>query len=319
MIINICLSSDDKYAPHLAVTIKSILHNASANDSIAIFILDAGISSENKYKLGHISSRNLKFIRYYHVDCAEYDRYIIQNTHISAAMFAKYKIAHILKDINKVIYLDCDLIVNSSLSELFETNIDNYHIAGVEDVGYVYHRLFNDKLIYKNQYINTGVMLINLDVWRKYDICNKLFNYTIEHTDKIQICFDQDVINAVLYDKCKQLDYKWNVQDSFYRYNDEMKINSNVMKIILSSVKPAIIHFTGPAKPWNKYNLNSKSHLYYKYIKLTPFKSTFKPSLKNRIKQLLKRIITNIDCVRSYVNYWLNDIFYEVYISKILQ
>ena len=124
-------------------------------------------------------------------------------------------------------------------------------MAGVQDVGYYYWKDHNPDFIYKEGfYINAGVLLINLDAWRKNDLFTKLVEFTLQNAKKIAIG-DQDVINQVCFGKIKQLDYKWNVQDSFYRTEPERAANPNCEQIIKAAENPAIIHYTQAKKPWN--------------------------------------------------------------------
>ena len=220
------------------------------------------------------------------MDVNEFENFPSGGPHITNTAYFRYKIAELLPNVSKIIYLDCDIIVKQSLSQLFETDLTGFWLGGVEDVGYYYWRNYNPEYIHNDCfYINTGMLLINLDAWREEHLYEKLMDYTVNEVDKIAIG-DQDVINIVCKGKIKELDYKWNVQDSFYREKPEREFNPNCKKIIDASLNPAIIHYTYIKKPWNNESMpraldwiyydclkNHKLHIYFcikykSYIKI---------------------------------------------------
>ena len=269
MQINVCLATDENYLKYMATSMVSILKTANKTDDLCFYILCNKISNDSKdyiKSLKKIKNFSIDFLDINIKDFIDFPRI---GPHISNTGYFRYKIAELCHNISKIIYLDCDVIVKQSLTELFETDIGDYYLAGVEDVGYYYWREKNPKFIYKNCfYINTGVLLINLEVWRQNNLYNKLVDFTIKEADKIEIG-DQDVINAVCKGKIKELDYKWNVQDSFYRKKPERCYNPNCSKIIEASKNPAIIHYTNIKKPWNdKKMARSLDWCYYNYKRI---------------------------------------------------
>ena len=276
MRINICISADENYAEYLCVAMASVLKNANDSDELHFYILDGGINKYQKQCICNLNKIKSFDIKFFNLVDSVYTKFPPMG-HITSSSYFRYAMGELFSDIDKIIYIDCDVLVVSSLAELYTINIDDYYMAGVEDVGYVCHRKTEPKFRYKDiPYINSGVLLANLDLWRKNNLKDALIKYTFENADSLA-CVDQDVINAVCHNKILQIDYKWNVQDSFYRYDDEPADNINKDKIIEASRKPVIIHFTGPRKPWNyKLEAHPKAQLYLKYLKLTDFKDSYK-------------------------------------------
>jgi lipopolysaccharide biosynthesis glycosyltransferase len=85
-------------------------------------------------------------------------------------------------NVEKTIYLDCDIIVNKDISELWNIRVDNY-LAGCVNLG--------------NNYFNSGEMLLNLYELRKFNFYNKWKKYIEDNLDKID-CYDQSILNAVI-------------------------------------------------------------------------------------------------------------------------
>lgn len=293
MKINICLSSDNKYAQHLGVTIASILKNAKKNDKLFFYILDGGISEENKSNLFALKKIKDFYIEYVVVNEEDFKKCPLMDNHISIATYYRFMIPTFFPNLDKILYIDCDVIVEDSLSELYSENIDDYWMAGVEDLGYYYHRR-KLKRETESFYVNAGVLLINLKKWREDGIEQKLFDFA-EKNKEILVHQDQDVLNMVLNQKVKPLEYKWNVQDSFYRPGDRNG-HPNKKQIKKAMRKPAIIHFTGMTKPWNDFIFLPMAELYLKYLDFTPWKGVLPESAtlqKNFYKGLFKYWLSN--------------------------
>ena len=110
----------------------------------------------------------------------------------------------------------------------------------------VYERLDFDSAY---GYFNAGVLLINLSYWREHKLSRVFLNYISEKNSKI-IAHDQDVLNAILHDKCVHLPYKWNVEEGFYHYWF-IKKNHFDKKLCHVLRTPGILHYTWKPKPWN--------------------------------------------------------------------
>ncbi|HDR1514996.1 TPA: glycosyltransferase family 8 protein, partial [Pasteurella multocida] len=130
--MNILFSSDDNYAYHLMVSIKSIL---IFNDKcISFYVFDLGISTENKniiLQMINSSKSNIVFIP---VDVNDFRRFPKNIGYISLATYARLKaVDYLPSDVNKIIYLDIDTLVFDDLTPLWETNIENYGVAACFD------------------------------------------------------------------------------------------------------------------------------------------------------------------------------------------
>lgn len=209
--INVCLSADDNYAPYAGVVIASILRSANELDVLSFYILDGNISEENKQKIYSLKTIKDCQITFVPVDESNFEEYKNVSTHsyIPLTTYYRLKLSQLLPEVDKIIYLDCDMIVNSSLSELYNTKLEeNEYVAGVLDVR-VKH-----KIKWKNKiYINAGMLLMDLKKICEDKIEDEFVKYTKENFDKIQTG-DQDIINFSLKDKIKIIDDEWNVQVS---------------------------------------------------------------------------------------------------------
>ncbi len=252
--INICLACDDNYSIHGGVLIASILANAANDDEISIYILDGGISEQHKTEI--LSLTNIKKCEINFIDINEdmFKEYKSIKTleHISFATFYRLKLPTLLPNVDKIIYLDCDMAVVSSLKTLFETDLKGCTVAGVRDIG--------KKLLRKNpNYVNAGMLIFDLAEMRKDNTEQKFIEYAKNNQNNLRYC-DQDIINNACKGNIYILDDIWNVQSS--NFTNRSSYTNN----------PKIIHFIAKRKPWNWASFSIHKEIYFKYRQLTPWK-----------------------------------------------
>lgn len=262
--INVCISCDNNYAKYAGIVITSVLANASDDDSLSFYILDGGIDNENIEKilsLKKIKECNINFIQ---IDESIFEDFKKLTTHkyISVAAYFRLKLPSLLPNIDKIIYFDCDVIVNTSLRNLYNTVMNDCPIAGVVDI--------KKKIVRVNPgYVNSGVLVMDLNKMRELSLENKFYEYAKQNFEHIK-CGDQEVINAVCKGDIKILDNKWNVQISnFTNRSDYMK-------------NPYIVHFVSKNKPWQFGSYSYKKELFFTYLQKSPWKIDKKEYIKQR-------------------------------------
>ena len=256
--INVCISCDENYAKYASVVIASILYNAQDEDLLHFYVLDGDISSESKTKI--LSLKNIKpcEIDFIKVDETKLEIYKQINTHeyITLPTYYRLILSELLPDVDKIIYLDCDTVVNTSLKDLFETDLAENIIAGVLDA-----RVKHKKKWKNSKYINAGMVVFDLDKIRKEDIEQKFVQFTKNNPEKIETG-DQDIINYTLEGRIKILPDEWNVQVSGFASRTSF------------TKRPKIIHYIGYYKPWVFGSCTFFKDLYFKYLQLTPWALT---------------------------------------------
>ncbi len=282
MKINVCFVADNNYIKPLACTIVSILENAAPETDLRIFILGNDISKENENKilsLKYIKNCEIKFIK---PDISVLDNlpdFQSQLSYISKSTYSKFIIADVLKDIDKILYLDCDTIVLSDLTDLFMKELGKRYMAAAEDIGYHFNKFYLNMFKSFDVYVNAGVLLIDLQKFRRDNIPAKLLD-TVKKYDKKLIFYDQDAINFVCENKINLIDISYNLQITCFERNNLLHHPKN--KQIKKAIKNSkIIHYVGNKKPWNGYVPSRKYYL--KYEKRTPFKTDYDFKFKLKI------------------------------------
>ncbi|MFC5472183.1 glycosyltransferase family 8 protein [Cohnella suwonensis] len=276
--IHIVGAIDNIYSQHLGVAFASMLINMSPGTMAYLYVLSAGLTEENKAKLKKTVSRFAgACIQFIHVDGSIYEQFIVSGQ-ITRATYLRLAIPDALPTtIQKVIYMDSDVVVTGNIVELWDTDLRGHAIAAVIDPHCAYLRC-KALQIPEKVYFNNGIMVMNLTKWREESISRKITDYTIRNT-KSMVFPSQDPMNAVLYNDWLELPPTWNGHTS-------------IMKEWKDSNPPAVIHYTDVSKPWHLDNFHPYKNEYYKYKRLTEWRSS-KPeiNLNRMMTRLMKKVL----------------------------
>ena len=284
---HIASASDDRYAQHLGAMIVSLLDNTASPDQFIFYIIDAGIKEQNKQHLRDIIyhyGASIQFIAFT-IDSST----IFVNRHLSPACYVRLFLSELLDStINRVLYLDCDIIVRKDVADLWETDLSNVFLAAVDTSDLNRNSVLG---IPKDaKYFNSGVLFIHLKKWREQGVVEKFLSVINVYKDKLQY-HDQDVLNKIFYDKWQALPPQWNVRKGFYTADLRTAYYSKE-EVEQAIDDPAIVHYTEASKPWHYLDNHPRKDEYYFYLNKTEWKG-FVPPEKDIIDNLLatKKII----------------------------
>ena len=254
--INVGIACDENYSKYAGVVIASVLSNSKQDDTLCFYILTDGLSENIKaeiLKLKEIKDCEIKFIT---LEEKLFEAYKSIKTHsyIPICTFYRLKLSSILPDVDKIIYLDCDVVVNKSLNELYNSDLGENIVGGVRDI--------NRRMLKLNpSYVNAGMLVMDLKKIREQNIEDEFLNWTKNHIDTIKMG-DQEIINEVLKGRIQILDDRWNVQSSNFTNRSSYTKN------------PWIIHYVSKRKPWHFGSFSYHKNYYFKYLQLTPWALT---------------------------------------------
>ena len=281
--INVLFASNDKFAPYLGVAIYSFLKNNHQDfGKINIFILDKKISNENKIILEEIARPFIETDLIFIEDdgISEMLGKKVQANRALSAFSRLFAASFLDESIEKVLYLDADSLILSSFKELWETDMEDYYLAAVLDVGPDYVKTAVG-LPKDAKFINSGVLLINLKKWREEDIESKFIDF-LEKNNMQVYNNDQGIINATLNDSILIVDPKFNLMSPFLEkdYDDVIKWNGLKnyydKETIENAIKnPVFLHFVHfiNGRPWFKDTKHPCKDLYLKYASETQYKN----------------------------------------------
>lgn len=262
--ISIVVASDNHYVILLSALLKSIEVNHKTPEKIDVYIIDDGISASSKERL--LSQINPAVTSLYWFKTSEVIPADVKMPVDKSAfplttylrLFAPYIIP---RELDKVIYMDVDMLVLDDISKLWHTPLEDQLFGAVVDLCEVVDSEWGGIPNYKelgipagSKYFNAGLMVIDPLKWREQDITNKVIKSI--HDNLATANFpDQYGLNIVLVNKWKELDRGWNA----FAVKDRPD--------------PKIIHFLDIKPIFKSYNCNKAyQEEFYKYLRLTPWK-----------------------------------------------
>ncbi|MBR5598562.1 MAG: glycosyltransferase family 8 protein [Alphaproteobacteria bacterium] len=269
--VNITLITDSKYIIPTATSMYSAIKNKCQSSTYNFYIITENITKEDAEFL-----LKLKDLAKDTVNITLIPKEEPNLPFKNMERFIRYKVGmhkiflpDVLKDLNKVIYMDGDTIVLKDLSSLYDINIDDVYASVAKDG--IYYRFLEEMkeigLDKRGYYFNSGVMLYNLDLQRKDKIVEKLIEYVNTNKD---FYGDQDALNIVFGDKLKLMSYRYNCISTFFE-EDDLNFLSRYhgetlpLQTFYIYENSTIIHYAGD-KPWaDNYKPVYLKELWFRY------------------------------------------------------
>lgn len=303
MRMDILCATDDGFAQHCGVMLCSLFENNKGHDVVA-HVVESGLSDENKARLKKVAERAGQTLLFHHLaEGAAKDCLLHERSAVTEAAYYRLFVASLITDasIERVVYLDCDMIVRHDLAPLFRYDMSAATIAAVRDINNPMYAEHSEQLGFAvdDAYFNSGMLVINLRRWRDDGMERVL---VAESAKPRKIFFpDQDVLNKVFRRRWTELPPKWNrfhlvnyTKIHFRRSQDEIEYVYD----------PAIVHFaSNAARPWMHLRGVPFADEYDRYASLTPWAGYEKREMPDRRRR--ERLIR---CVR-----WNNAVYRSPY------
>lgn len=254
------LHTDNNYVIPAIVTITSILKNKKKASDYEIIVLGNNLTSKN---INLLQKTGVKFIPHN----SSFDKFEGKHDFVSSTDLFKFDLPNVLKDWDKVLYIDTDMIIQDDLSELFNTDLSDNYVAAVKDMTGMVNEDHHNRLNLQN-YFNAGLMLLNLKKMREDNISEKLYYY--KFNEDCGHFMSQDALNKIFNEKVIWLNPKYNYMGpNLQQFSDEgisKFYNLSLEEYIQIKEKPVIVHLTNKNKPWN-YKKTWGKKLWMKYFK----------------------------------------------------
>lgn len=240
----VVLACDNSYMDKLETTIKSI---CAHNKNIKFYILNEDLPIEwfrlMTKRLSYLNSEILNI----KVSGDSFKKFNCPSTHIKYQTYFRYLIPEYVEE-DRVLYLDCDMIVTDSLDELFNMELNGCPVGAVVD------------LPTTDSGFNAGLLLIDNAYWKENHILNQLMDLTVQYHDQVYV--DQGILNMLFKDRWYKLPLTYNLQ-----------VGSDSQEILVGNIGwynlfngiPNVIHYTYTHKPWLMYNMTRFKDIWWFY------------------------------------------------------
>ena len=290
-IIPIFFTIDDNYAKYAACAINSIIKNSSKKYTYHIIIVSEGLNEKNKTKLKSFENENFK-IMFREIDEAslvieDREENKLRCDYFTLTIYLRLFLADIFNEYDKAIYIDSDVVVPTDISKLYEIDLKDNIIGActdysIQDIDALTYYVENAVGVKRLDYINSGVLLMNLKKMREVGLKNKFLTLLDKyHFDSIAP--DQDYINAICNGCILYLDKRWDTMP-----NPEQALEEN----------PLLIHYNLFQKPWCYDNIQYEGY-FWKYAldsgyyeELLEFKKNYSDDKKECDSKSLEKLVS---------------------------
>ena len=295
--INLVVASDDNYAQHAAITLLSAYDNCSEPQYLQCHILDGGISPEKKEKIISSLAPYDSQVNFIQMDATRFKQ-LYTSFQYTSAIYYRLDLPNVLSStIEKCIYVDCDLLFLDDIVKLWKINLQGHPMGAVEDLG-----LMTSKkglagkakslgLTSNDKYFNSGVVVMDLEAWRKNDYSRQAIELASKHDFQSH---DQDVLNKLFLGNWQEMDLRWNIIPPITYLYPKIIFSSYCKEAIRARNNPGILHYAGRYKAWEFAQHKNFNAYYYELLQKSAFKNVPMPQLskqnigRNFTKELLR-------------------------------
>jgi len=243
--IHIALTFDDNFWAPAYATMRSVCLFTRRRSDLVFHLCHRTLTAEHRADLEAITAEFPVELRWYDLDASnlfqDVARRMPENKRLSNIVYARLMIDRLVgPDVARVLYLDCDMLVRDNIEKLFDIDMEGRPIAAVRDsIGaFITARrdLKGNRDIFDiaDPYFNAGMVLIDVAQWRAADIIGRM-EQALKDGVMQRIYYDQDFLNLVFANNWLVLPWRWNTIDARHAHE---------------GLDPAILHYTGEAKPW---------------------------------------------------------------------
>ncbi|MCQ8265060.1 SP_1767 family glycosyltransferase [Streptococcus suis] len=239
--LDIAFSVNNRYAQYLGATILSILAH-HPKEEVRVHILYKEIAQSILQDLGNLAQQTPNLELHFHLlEDQQFSAIPIRTEQFPIESFSRFLLPELLADLDRILYLDVDILVHGNLMELFQTDLEEYELGAIIEADiFKYYQWYLDSLGFgpNDAYFSSGVLLMDLDKMRQNGTTNQLIAMALEKAQDYKFP-DQDILNTYYKGQFKQL-------SPAYNYTDVRKQNRE-----LAADEIVIEHFNGDIKAWH--------------------------------------------------------------------
>ena len=266
MEMNILVTLDKGYLRQLTVMLYS-LQDSNPNETFAVYVMNSSLTAEDlDWVQGHLPAGRCRLIDV-KVPDGEFSGAPVTKRYPKEMYYRIFAARYLPRTMERILYLDPDLVVINSLSRLWKEDLDGYYFAAASHVWNALQKVNEVRLQLDDDspYINSGVLLMNLELLRREQDEKEVYEY-IEEFRRRLVLPDQDVISGLYGERILPLDpYRYNMTERLFLFRA-----SGYRKINLDWVwgHSAIIHYCGRNKPWKPHYAGKLDCFFVKYSHL---------------------------------------------------
>lgn len=301
-IVPIVFAVNDKYVPYLSVAIASLAYTANPERDYVVYIFYNQLSPQN---IATLKSQATPNVWIEPVNVSAEVREIIEKAHISAhashETYFRILIPQMLPQYDKCLYLDCDLVINQDISQLYDFDISDYFLGAIEEnweaPGFQEQkRQFTPYVV---NYFNGGVLLINNSKFNKYNMFDAFMQHI--YSGVKYPTWDQDILNILCSGKTRLLPMTWNCMwHLFVQQGFKYSSRKVFQEFADCAINPALVHYNAPEKPWQMDDGHFAS-MFWRHAVRSPYYEQIKNATPYNVDETLTRAKGNYIEANSHI------------------
>lgn len=255
--IHIALTFDDGYWAPAYATMRSVCLSTKRRKEVVFHLFRRAMTPRHMKVLQRIEAEFGARLVQYDIDRNEHFLFMLQkapeNKRLSNICYARLLFAETIPaNVERLIYLDCDVLVRSPIERLADLDLHGKALAAVPD--YTGQHIMTGRMMVDKRgifdsgmrYFNAGMLVIDMKQWRERNVMARFYQM-LDSGILAQIYYDQDFLNLTFEDQWLELDQIWNLHDADRSHE---------------ALNPHIVHYTGEDKPWRPKNRAAFSYIY---------------------------------------------------------
>ncbi len=248
--LHVVFAANEAYGPYCAAAIRSVFRSTRVPARVVAHVLTTGFTRFTADMVARAAYENGGGAEIHPIDSGRTDRLPTQ-AHISTDTYSRLLAADLLPHVDRFVYLDCDLVMLDDIAALHGIPLNGFPVGGVNHHNSSIGSQFAERFGVASSdapYINAGVLVVDAAAWRKNGIGKCLLDWMIANSAKLEFS-DQDAVNHFFRSRIALMPDRWNVEARHYAE----VYNGTAMNSALRAAmrNPAVIHYTGPVKPWS--------------------------------------------------------------------
>lgn len=262
--MNILVTLNSNYINVLIVMLKSLAYN-NRHKKFDVYVMNSSLTLDDiNYLRDHVF-KNINIIDL-KVSSQELSDAPVTKRYPKEMYYRILASYYLPKKVDKILYLDPDLVVINGIDKLYNMKLDNYYFAAATHIWGLLQTFNRIRLNMRRDsiYINSGVMLINVKLLRRDQNRKDVYNFINKNRGKLMLP-DQDVISGLYANKIFPLD------SYVYNLTEKLIVSKRLLPTISDDwirENTVIIHYCGKNKPWNKKYKGRLNKFYNFYDKM---------------------------------------------------
>lgn len=263
--MNILVTLDSNYVPHLIVMLKSLMFSNPDTD-FDIYVAHSSLTQKDFKQMEQNVDPTRTKIHPVTVNNSLFENAPILKRTAKETYFRLLVTEYLPKEVDRILYIDPDTVVINPLDSLYNIRFGSNLLAAAGHTRGLVEKLNHLRLhIGKNKkYVNAGIMMMNVEEMRRSVKTQDIFSYISKNGKKLYLA-DQDVINGMFWDRTINIDpclYNLDEKTVYYHKIDPASgwIENNTV----------IVHFNGSEKPWKDEYNGVLAPYYFRYKNMNP-------------------------------------------------